>query len=73
MLQFFKSDAVRKTVDGEFNPEGQKHDTHETTHPGGGESYQSETRYRAEGTGISGDFVNADYTRCGDTPTWTRP
>lgn len=57
MLQFFKSDAVRKTVDGEFNPEIEARYS-QTTHPGGGESlHQSETRYRAEGTGISGDFV----------------
>jgi hypothetical protein len=57
MLQFFKSDAVRKTVDGEFNPEIEPRYS-QTTHPGGGESlHQSETRYRAEGTGISGDFV----------------
>ena len=57
MLQFFKSDAVRKTIDGEFNPEIEARYS-QTTHPGGGESlHQSETRYRAEGTGISGDFV----------------
>jgi hypothetical protein len=57
MLQFFKSDAVRKTVDGEFNPEIEARYS-QTTHPGGGESlHQSETRYRAEGTGIAGDFV----------------
>jgi len=57
MLQFFKSDAVRKTVDGEFNPEIEARYS-QTTHPGGGERlYQSETRYTANGTGISGDFV----------------
>ena len=57
MLQFFKSDAVRKTVDGEFNPEIEARYS-QTTHPGGGESlHQSEARYRAEGTGVSGDFV----------------
>ncbi len=57
MLQFFKSDAVRKTVDGQFNPEIEARYS-QTTHPGGGESLnQSETRYNAVGTGISGDFV----------------
>ena len=57
MLQFFKSDAVRKTVDGQFNAEIEARYS-QITHPGGGESlHQSETRYRAEGTGISGDFV----------------
>jgi len=57
MLQFFKSDAVRKTNNGEFNPEIEARYS-QTTHPGGGESlHQSETRYTENGTGISGDFV----------------
>ena len=57
MLQFFKSDAVRKTVNGEFNPEIEARYS-QTTHPGGGELiHQSETRYTADGTGIAGDFV----------------
>ena len=57
MLQFFKSDAVRKTIEGDFNPEIEARYS-QTTHPGGGEIiHQSETRYIADGTGIAGDFV----------------
>ena len=57
MLQFFKSDAVRKTIDGQFNPEVEPRYS-QTTHPGGGEMiHQSETRYRSDGLGTSGDFA----------------
>ena len=57
MLQFFKSDAVRKTIDGNFNPEVEPRYS-QTTHPGGGEAiHQSETRYRSDGLGTSGDFA----------------
>ena len=57
MLQFFKSDAVRKTIDGQFNPEVEPRYS-QTTHPGGGEVInQSETRYTNNGTGVGGDFA----------------
>jgi hypothetical protein len=57
MLQFFKSDAPRRTIDGAFNPEIEARYS-QTTHPGGGEPlYQSESRYANDGTGIGGDFA----------------
>lgn len=57
MLQFFKSDAARKTIDGNFNPEIEARYS-QTTHPGGGEViHQSQVKYIANGTGIGGDFV----------------
>lgn len=57
MLQFFKSDAVRRNLNGEFNPEIEARYS-QTTHPGGGETiYQSETRYSDAGTGVGGDFA----------------
>jgi len=57
MLQFFKSDAARKTIDGSFNPEIEPRYS-QTTHPGGGELiHQSESRYANDGTGVGGDFA----------------
>ncbi len=57
MLQFFKSDAARKTIDGNFNPEIEARYS-QTTHPGGGEViHQSQVKYINNGTGIGGDFV----------------
>ena len=57
MLQFFKSDAARRTIDGAFNPEIEPRYS-QTLHPGGGEPlYQSQVRYINDGTGIGGDFA----------------
>ena len=57
MLQFFKSDAARKTVDGSFNPEIEPRYS-QTLHPGGGEPiHQSQVRYINDGSGIGGDFA----------------
>jgi hypothetical protein len=57
MLQFFKSDAARKTKDDSFNPEIEPRYS-QTTHPGGGELiHQSESRYANDGTGVGGDFA----------------
>ena len=57
MLQFFKADAARKTIDGSFNPEIEPRYS-QTLHPGGGEPiYQSQVRYINDGTGIGGDFA----------------
>lgn len=57
MLQFFKSDAARKTIDGSFNPEIEPRYS-QTPHPGGGEKlHQTQVRYYTDGTGIGGDFA----------------
>lgn len=57
MLQFFKSDAARKTIDGGFNPEIEPRYS-QTPHPGGGEKlHQTQVRYYVDGTGIGGDFA----------------
>ena len=57
MLQFFKSDSARRSADGDFNPEIEPRYS-QTLHPGGGEPlHQSQVRYKADGTGIGGDFA----------------
>ncbi len=57
MLQFFKSDAARRSADGVFNPEIEPRYS-QSAYPGGGETlYQSHVRYKQDGTGTGGDFA----------------
>tara|TARA_R100000995_G_scaffold41700_1_gene19440 strand:- start:21573 stop:25796 length:4224 start_codon:yes stop_codon:yes gene_type:complete len=57
MLQFFKSDAARKSPDGTFNSEIEARYS-QSLHPGGGEPlHQSQVRYKTDGSGIGGDFA----------------
>ena len=57
MLQFFKSDAARRSADGTYNPEIEPRYS-QTLHPGGGEAlHQSQVRYKIDGSGIGGDFA----------------
>ena len=57
MLQFFKSDAARRSIDGTFNPEIEPRYS-QALHPGGAEPvHQSQVRYKIDGSGIGGDFA----------------